>query len=276
MKFYFTFLLLLTLPCSLLADTRFNDVFDTSESRYNQIADRVTTYHAEDINLSPGEIKIELEALNQNIEAFLKGDKNNAILWFLKGLNHSNLAAHYARSKNLAASNQQLKQKDSAYEKAMSVDQQTPARLSAAIYATMKHGLPENSKIKAIQKELELGGNGDNESYYWHLHWSNVSALERAGRFDEAQQALENMKREMKQQNVTNPDYQDIVNRAQANVDQARKNSSSIQQPQKTEKTAAPGDEEPESKYQLIWAIGLLAVLAILIVTVYEIVIRKK
>ncbi len=59
----------------------------------------------------------------------------------------------------------------------------------------MKHGLPASLKIEAIKRELNLGGNAPSESYYWHLRWSLINSLEEAGRFDEAEVAIRNMKK---------------------------------------------------------------------------------
>ena len=139
----------------------------------------------------------------------------------------------------------------------------------------MKHGLPESLKIEAIQKEVQLGGNAPNESYYWHLHWSLVNSLEQAGRFEEAEAALDNMKQEMENQGVTNPDYQQIARRAQLELAEARQQHQQSQA-QRTAQQEQKTKSESDLKSIIIWSVTLFALFSILGVTVYELVIKKK
>lgn len=274
MKNYLLIALFILSSHSVLATTQFNELFELNINNFSGTANRVASHHAGDSGLSPREIKTELEALDQNIEAIIKTDPDNPALWFLKGLNHSNLASFFDSQKDSKNSNLHIRKKDQAYNKAIQLDRENTPHLSPSMYATMKHGLPESLKIKAIQKELALGGNGENESYYWHLHWSNVSALEQAERFEEAQQALENMKREMKQQNVTNLDYQEIVMRAQKSIDDSK--NKPTPRPAPTPPKKPPEKEKTDSKSTLIWSIGVLAIIAIIMVMIYELKFRRK
>ena len=276
MKNFFYLFLLLTVSSTSLAETRFNDIFDTGLSQFVDTADRVASYHAENMSLPPEQQINELAALAGTINAIIKTSETNPVYWFMSGLNESNLASVYNQLNNTTKTNEHIRNKDSAYARAIELDKINTPHLSAAMYATMKHGLPQNLKIQAIQQELALGGNGDNESYYWHLHWSNINALEEAGRLDEAQQALNNMQAELKQNNIINTDYNKIVERAQNQINQSRHN-------RQTKKAEAPPreptpikDNTKDESTMIIWSISIVALLAILTVTIYELIFRRR
>ena len=279
MKILKPLILLLIFISPLKAETGFEELFYLHAGNASATADRVTTFHADNINLSITEKVTELNALSQNIDAFINASPDNPILWFIKGLNYSNLAAVYSSQRNAKQVDEFISQKNSAYKKAMQLDEISNT-LSAATYAVMKHGLPEDLKINAIQKELSLGGNGENESSYWYLHWSNVSALQQAGRTEEAKQALDNMKAEMLAQGVSNPDYDKLTEQVEQGINQ----STSIQTPTEKQQPAAAKTKPPAEREasnivaleDLTWLLIVIIIIALIIAWKYEMLTFKK
>lgn len=232
-------LLFCCIPAITLADTDFNELFEADLDAHTQIADRVAAYHATDISLEITAQQTELDTLQKEIDTILAESPNEPLYWFISGLNHSNLAALAALQKNPGAINQQIEQRNLAYQKAMLLDQTLPLKLSARIYATMKYGLPAADKINAIKNEIKQGGSGENDTQYIQLHWSQVNELEKSGRHDEAQAALKEMQREIRRLDLKNPDYQRIVERAQDEINQGRAAD--------TRKMTQPGSADKQS-----------------------------
>ena len=250
-------LFLFCFPASILAGTGFNELFDVNIDRHNQIADRVAAYHATDIALDLESRQAELEALQQNLDAITKTSPDEPLYWFINGLNHNNLAALFAEQKNKVATSQHIEQRNLAYKKAMLLDQIPPLKLSATIYASMKHGLPEADKIKAIESEIKQGGSGDSDDQYIQLHWSRVNALEKAGRHDEAQNALREMQREISQRDLKSPDYQLIIDRAQNEINKglaADQKQTASQQSEKQKTVEISASSKPLNK-DVLWVI---------------------
>ena len=214
-------LLLFLLSWQVLAQNSFEDLFDINPGKLKSVADQVTTYHAEDIDSSFDIQNQQLLAITQQLDQLIQQQPENPLLWFLKGLNYNNLASLHFNS-DLITSQQYIVKKLSAYDHAMKFDETQQPHLSAAIYATMKHALPIDEKISAIQKELALGGNGEDESYYWYLHWSNIHNLTQAGRLQEARQATQNMQMELETSGHLNNDYQQILKQVKAELAQAQ------------------------------------------------------
>ena len=210
------------LPAITLADVSFNEMFDLDLTENIALADRVATYQSSDIALDLAAQKTELENLQQQIEAMIRAQPNDPILQFINGMNHNNLAAVFAAQERTEATKVQIDERNLAYQKAMLLDRTPPLRLSAAVYAAMKYGLPEAEKIKAIESEIKGGGSGDSDDQFIQLHWSRVNALEKSGRHAEAQKALTEMQREINKRELKNPDYQRIVDRVQKEIDQGR------------------------------------------------------
>ena len=278
MKILKSLLLLLIFISPVQANTGFEQLFYIHADNASDTADRVTNFHADNINLSVTEKITELNALSQNIDAFIKVSPDNAVLWFIKGLNYSNLAAVYSAQRDTHQIKQFIDKKNAAYEKAMQLDI-TSNTLSAAIYAAMKHGLPEALKINAIQKELSLGGNGETESSYWYLHWSNVSALQQAGRTEEARQALNNMKAEMTAQGVSNPDYEKLTEQVEQGIKQQPIQTPTEKQQTATTKPKPPAESESSSLValeDLTWLLIVIIIIALIIAWKYEMLIFKK
>lgn len=220
-------ILVALLPVLTMANTGFNEQFNVRLDRFNDIADRISEYHSSDINLDAQSKQHELEALQQNVEAMIKTAPEDPLLWFISGLNHNNLASFYAAQNQPQRAGEYSERRNHDYQRAMELDQKLPSRLSAQIYAAMKHGLPAEARIEAIKQELAQGGSGENEDYFWQLHWSHVSALDEAGHYDEAEKALQDMQNQMWQRGVTNPDYQIIVDKARTSIQQHRQSTPS-------------------------------------------------
>ena len=262
----------LLLPLVCHAQNEFADIFEMQPVEPVAMADSITQYYIGKRNLNTDTALQQLISYNNTIDKNITQSPKDPGLYFLKGLNLSLLSSLYAKQGNALAP-QALKNKLAAYKKAIELDSQTSPKLSAFAYATMKHGLPESLKIKAIQKELKLGGSGDNESQYWYLHWSNINSLQKAGRFQEAQAALNNMKRELKASGIENSAYSDIASRAEHNLNAA------IKQQQKNSPARQDQAQETHSsldtKTLVIIIISIVSLLSILGVTLYERVIKK-
>lgn len=260
-------LFLFCFPAGILAGTSFNELFDADLDRHNPIADRVAAYHTTDIALDIQSRQSELEALQQNLDAITRTSPDEPLYWFINGLNHNNLAALFAEQKNKTATRQHIEQRNLAYKKALLLDQLPPLKLSATIYAAMKHGLPEADKIEAIESEIKQGGSGVSDDQYIQLHWSRVNALEKSGRHDEAQSALREMQREISQRNLKSPDYQLIIDRAQSEINKGRaadQKQTASPQPGKQETASMSKSSEPLNK-DLMWVIffGVLALVSL-------------
>jgi len=244
------------------------------------VADQVTRYHAENVDSSFAMQDQQLLAISKQLDQLLQQQPQNPLLWFLQGLNYNNLASLYFDS-DPVSSQQYISKKLSAYEQAMKFDETQQPHLSAAIYSTMKHGLPIDKKITAIQKELSLGGNGEDESYYWYLHWSNIHSLTQAGRLKEARQATQNMQRELEASGHSNNNYRQILKQVKAEVEQAQLAQSS--KPEKpTSKTVEQisHQEKPQqnlvSMNKYLWLVVIMLVVVLIIGLIYENGARKK
>ncbi len=269
--------LLITVPAS--ADVRFNDLFDANLHQFNDTADRIASYYSEEQTLSKAQQKNELQALNTNLDAMISVQQENPIFWFLKGMNENNTADLLHQMDDQDGMQLHIEARNRAYEKAMNLDEKTQT-LTASMYATMKHGLPDELRIRAIQSELALGGNGENESYYWYLHWSNINALQQAGRQQEAEQALETMKQELKEHEVSLDDYQLMVDRVQQELQQpVQKQPPPPPSVTAIESNTPPATDELEflpSRSALIWIVVAVSLVIMIALAVYEIVFRSR
>lgn len=285
-KIYFYLLLLVLFSATTnicFANTRFVEQFQLEPVIDSAIADRIATYYSEDIQLPLAQQKIESLDLNSQLDKLENNYSNKAVYWFIRGLQHRNIASVYIADKNTASANIHLKMKNKAYEKAIKLANKTNNKLSAAIFSTMKHGLPEDLKIEATKHELESGGNGESDSYYWYLHWSNIDQLKKAGRDKEAQQAFNNMQKELKNSKQDVSIYNDITKKIQQTT--LKKSA-----PQKTKSKPKPKSEKkPEKevkkklstnnknfKYVIIISVVLASIIILLAVTFYEIKQKQK
>ncbi|MFW2371851.1 MAG: hypothetical protein ACN4GM_01920 [Gammaproteobacteria bacterium] len=269
--------LLLFMPCQILAQNAFEELFDVNPGNTKLLADQVTLYHAENIDSSFAEQNQQLNSISQQLDQLLQQQPKNPLLWFLQGLNYNNLASLYFNT-DILRSQQYTAKKLSAYEQAMKLDKTQQPHLSAAIYSTMKHALPMDKKITAIQKELSLGGNGENESYYWYLHWSNIHSLTQAGRLDEAQQATQKMQRELEASGHSNDNYQQILKQVKAEVEQAQlsKPANPVTEIAEQKSNREKPKQNVLSMNKILWLVLIMLVIVLTIGLIYEKRARKK
>jgi len=259
----------------------FTDYFHRKPVIDENLADRVSRYYSEDIKLPIEAQKKELLEIANELESISVTFSDQPVYWFIKGLNHRNLASLYFESKNIPQSDREIHNKDIAYKKAIELDKSSLTYLNAAIYSAMKHGLPESLKIDATQQELSLGGNGENDSYYWYLHWSNINQLKKAGRNEEAEQALKNMKKEMANSDVDMSVYKTLNEKIEK--DTFNRSEKALQQ-KNIQKKFRP-ENKPEEKQNIgklsdyktiiITSIVISSIIGLLVVTIYELKIKK-
>ena len=249
----------------------FDDYFQSKPEINNTIADRVTHYYSEDVKLPIGQQQIELKKLEAQLSALESNHTNQAIYWFIRGLNDRNLAAHYNHTNETETAKKYIANKNNAYKKALNITKNNHQKLSAAIYSTMKHGLPEDLKIEATQFELAQGGNIENESAYWYLHWSNIDQLKKAGRHEEADKAFEDMQQAMQEKNVDMSVYADLSKQVEKQT---------LKRIDKKTPTPIQQDDTEEnkliSKEVIMPALLIIALLSLVLLTIYELFIKTK
>jgi len=253
------------------AASSFDDYFQIKSEIDNSIADRVTHYYSEEIQLSTTQQQTELLKLESQLMTIEADYTEQAVYWFIRGLNDRNLAAYYTLINKKEAAHKHIENKNNAYKKALELAKNNPQILSAAIYSTMKHGLPQDLKIEATQFELAQGGNIDSESAYWYLHWSNIDQLKKAGRHAEADKAFENMQKAMQENNVDMSIYADL-NR------QVKKQT--LKTIEKETITSAEKEKKQEneltSKEFVMPSLLIIALLSLALVIFYEFFIKRK
>jgi len=179
------------------------------------------------------------------------------------------VASYYIASKNPELSRSHIEHKDKAYKKALSLSKTKGKELSAAIYSTMKHGLPQKLKITATQNEISQGGNGDNDSYYWYLHWSNINQLQKAGRKKEAEDAYQTMQKELKDSGMDMSVYNSLTKQIETQTLQKKQ-----AKPQKKPADHKKKEDKLDTKYIIISSIAAFSAISLIIVTVIEL--RRK
>jgi len=249
----------------------FDDYFQIKSEIDKTITDRVTHYYSEDVQLSTSQQKLELLKLESQLSSIESKHTEQAIYWFIKGLNDRNLAAYYAHTNEKKTAKKYIKNKNNAYKKTLGLAKINPQKLSAAIYSTMKHGLPQDLKIEATQFELAQGGNIDNESAYWYLHWSNIDQLKNAGRHEEADKAFENMQKVMQEKNVDMSVYTDLNRQVERQT---------LKRTDKKTPTPVQQDDTEEnkliSKEVIMPALLIIALLSLVLLTIYELFIKPN
>jgi len=249
----------------------FDDYFQSKSDINSTIADRVTHYYSEDVKLPIEQQQIELKKLESQLSALESSHTNQAIYWFIRGLNDRNLAAHYNHTNETETVKQHIENKNNAYRKALSIAKNNPQKLSAAIYSTMKHGLPEDLKIEATQFELAQGGNIENESAYWYLHWSNIDQLKKAGRHEEADKAFDDMQKAMRKKNVDMSVYADLSKQVEKQT--LKRTDKKIPTPIQQDNTE---ENKLISKEVIMPALLIIALLSLVLLTIYELFIKTK
>jgi len=267
----FLYIIIFAYPGLCFAAASFSDYFQIKPEIDNVIADRVTYYYSEDIQLSTAKQQVELLKLESQLIAAESSHTEQATYWFIRGLNDRNLAAYYTHTNKQELTNKYIKNKDKAYKNALQLAKNNPLKLSAAIYSTMKHGLPQDLKIAATQFELAQGGNIENESAYWYLHWSNVDQLKKAGRHDEADKAFQDMQKAMQENNVDMSVYGDLNKQIEKQTLNTAEKETSLH-PKKEEAE----NNELINKEVVMPSLLIIALLALALVTIYEFFIKRK
>lgn len=261
------------------ANNLFNEQFLTEPVIASGIADRITQYHSENILLPAEQQKIELLTLEKQLDALQNIHSNQASFWFIRGLNYKNIAAYYFENQNPQLVKSYIHKKNAAYKNAIDLSGTEDNKLSAPIFSTMKPGLPEDLKIQATKSEISLGGNGENDSYYWYLHWSNIDQLEKAGRKDEAKSAYKKMQEELQKSGMDMSIYTSLTEKIES---ETLKITSPAPESKNRSKSKPPETGSPESqkkpvpkkydtKFIVISSIAVFSVLSLIAVIVYEI-----
>jgi hypothetical protein len=182
------------------AFTQFESIYAIPADDLTPIADQIVSSRFEDSLFTNEQKYLHLEELHQRLQSYKPQHQDNPLFWFLTGLSQSNLAevryitlvdqkGQKTADQDIAISDHNIT-RSRAYEKAISLDELEPHRLSSTIYATMGYGLSNKQKIKTYSRELKIGIASENESNQWFLHWAKIDALVHEKRLEEAQQAL--------------------------------------------------------------------------------------
>ncbi len=260
------------------AESQFVEQFQVQPTIDMHMANRITQYHSEDISLPLAQQKTELLNIDKQLAKLQNQHSEQAVFWFIRGLHYKNMASFYNQSNNTQLTKSYINSKNTAYKKAISLNHSTRNKLSAAIFSTMKPGLSEDLKIQATKKEIALGGNGDNDSYYWYLHWSNIDQLEKAGREDEAKAAYKQMQKELKSSGMDMSVYDSLTNKIETDTlkkhsNAPKKKPKSAQKEQSKELVKA---KKYDTKVIVISSIAILSAMSIIGVIIYEIKRKKK
>ncbi|MDH5516455.1 MAG: hypothetical protein OEY36_01375 [Gammaproteobacteria bacterium] len=270
--------LLLLIICLLPGVTSasvFDDAYNMPAQGFLREASRVAIYAKENVGLDIKQQLTELQYLSGKLQAFETQQIKNPVYWFVRGLHARNLASYYQQIADKNRVEEYIQDKNSYYQRAMDLDKASSIKLSAAAYAVMKPGLPDVLKQRAIETELNLGGSGEDDSYYWYLHWSNINALSQQNRFAEAQLALDKMQKELQEKGMSDSVYVSLLNKAEAEVTEQKRQLES--EKKSTQNQPAVTKDNPLSEfveeylYFLIWFASILLVLLLaLLFYLYE------
>ncbi len=274
-------LFLILTPFSLCsANANFYEHFQTEPLISESLANRITEYYSEDIPLPLPQQRIELLNIETQLNNQEKKHSDNAVYWFIKGLNHRNIASYYVDNNNLPLANSHVNSKNNAYKKAIELGNTPKNQLTAPIFSTMKHGLPEDMKIEATKNEIALGGNGESDSYYWYLHWSNIDQLKKAGRKDEALAAYKKMQAELKNSGMDMSIYNSLTKKIESETLKGIKTEKPANKPQakkvKTHKKPKEPEKSYDRKYIIIVSVILFSAIIIIAVAIYEFIQKRK
>lgn len=277
---FIRFLLILFFSISLsYASPSFIDQFHVKPIINKKLADRITQYNTENIKLSLTKQKSELLKINNQLSK-LDNHSDKAIYWFIRGLHYKNIAAFYMESNEISLAHDNIKNKDSAYKKAIALNQEKQ-QLSAAIFSTMKLDLPEDLKILATENEIALGGNGNSDSYYWYLHWSNIDQLQNAGRQDEAKAAYKKMQQELKNSGMDMSVYGSLTKKIETQTLNINNSKSLVKKEQTTSKPKTEPKEKTkpkkyDTKFIIISSIAVFSIISLIAVIIYEMKRKRK
>lgn len=271
-KLFSMFLLLFSLNSFA---SEFEEAFDMQAQGFSRQANRVVIYLNSNSALDEGLAKSEFNYISSSMNDLQEQLQLNAIYWFVRGLNAKNMASFYQRLGDDSRVVSLIQDKNKFYEKAINMDKDNEPHLTARAYASMKAGLPNDLKLQAIKAELKLGGSGENESYYWYLHWSNVNELKKLGHIDEAQQALADMKKELMESDQKQ-DFESLVIKIEKDLNKKEKPAANSKVDSEREHKAFTEEGVEDDYYRyLVIILGLMLIL-IVIAVVIEVKRRRK
>lgn len=255
--------------------SEFEEAFDLSAKGFARQANRVVLFLESNSDFDTSQQKKEFDYISDSLSSMENEKKLNSIYWFVRGLNAKNIASFHHQLGNSNKAFSFIKDKNKYYAMAMDVDKKYEPHLSARAYAAMKPGLPDVLKQQAIKAELSLGGSGENESYYWYLHWSNVNELQKQGRINEAKDALVAMKKELSEDDKKNV-FNQLVDKIdkQLKNENIKKDISSSKQESDHEVVTEEG-ETSSYYYYVIITLGIMLGL-IVVAVMFELRRRKK
>lgn len=270
------YILIFTLLFPMISySSEFEEAFDLSANDFTRQANRVVVFLESSTDLDVGLQKKDFDYISDSLLAMENEKRLNPVYWFVRGLNAKNLASFYHQLGNGNKTLSYIKEKNKFYEMAMDIDKKHEPHLSARAYAVMKPGLPDILKQQAIKAELSLGGSGEDESYYWYLHWSNVNELQKQGRIDEAKDALATMKKELSEN-----DQKGVFNKLVNKIDQQlktkniKKDNASSKQVRDHKAFTEDGGKD-DYYYYVIIILGIMLSL-IIVAVIFELRRRKK
>lgn len=278
------YLLIILFMCSgqLLA-SEFDEAFDLSARGFVKQANKVTLYFNSSIEHDLDYQQQELEIITASMQAVENKFEKNPVFWFVKGLHAKNMASYFKQRDNKTEVSRWLDLKTKFYQKALQLDKTNKPHLSAASYAVMKPGLPPPFKQRAIEMELSLGGNGENDSYYWYLHWSNINELQKQKMFTQAEAALQRMKQELEASGQGDV-FESLVKKIDDELRKVKPSSSSKQKKSNNENSSpavrdhqAFTEEQAEEKYyQYLTLVGLVMLVIVVLLLLLELKRRKN
>jgi len=267
------FMLATLLMCQLSsawALTQFESIYAIPADDLTPIADQIVTSRFEDSLFTNEQKYLHLEELQKKLQSYQPLHQDSPLLWFLTGLNQSNLAeVRYIillNQKGQKTADQDIVISDHnitrsrAYEKAISLDEAKPHLLSSSIYATMGYGLSNKQKIKTYSRELEIGIASENESNQWFLHWAKIDALVHDKKLVEAQQALAELQSLLANKKHGAEHYSDIVKQAKSQVKDVTQKAN-LRKQKKAEILKGRALEKHEQKWT--WKTWLLIAFAV-------------
>ncbi len=222
---YLFLTLLCILPSTAFSVDTFTEYFDYEASFIPQNADKITLILAEGITQGSKKSISNFDQYHLLLQQQLSSTSDKAVLKFVIGMNLRNKLTALDQQMLLGAKNinpliqKTIEDMQSAFNEAMQLDSIERAKFTPKMYSFMKHNLTQGERITALQKELSLGGSGDNETQYWFTHWDVIGSLQDEGRYNEAEQALNTMQKELATAGLNKSDFGQIYQQAKSNLE---------------------------------------------------------
>jgi len=263
----------------LLFASEFDEAFGLSARGFDKQANKVSEYFNSNIEYDLNYQRQDLELIAASLKELEKKYNNNPVFWFVSGLHARNMAGFNEQLGNDAEVRRWLDFKTKRFIKAMSLDKNNQPHLSASAYAAMKSGLPPPHKQYAIEKELDLGGDGENDSYYWYLHWSNINELQKQKKFTEADDALLRMKKELAESDQGNT-FEGLVKTIDAELEAVKMAAQSKEKtrplPPERDHQAFTEEHAEDKYYFYLTVVGLIMGAIIFLLLLFELKRRKN